>query len=112
MIEVLELENYKIKVVYKICEEIIGYVVVEDVTEVINVIDVYVEENHRRQGIATFLFDYIFDMFKNRKVRYILEVRKDNVPAINLYSKLGFKRIYVRQKYYKDVDAIIMEVLK
>ena len=38
-----------------------------------------------------------------------LEVRVDNLPAINLYNKLGFREINRRKNYYGDVDALVME---
>ena len=31
-----------------------------------------------------------------------------NKSAINLYEKLGFKKITVRKNYYKDSDGILM----
>lgn len=38
-----------------------------------------------------------------------LEVRKDNIKAINLYKKHGFEEIYVRKDYYgKGEDALIL----
>ena len=40
----------------------------------------------------------------------ILEVRKSNFPAINLYLKFGFSELGIREKYYNDgEDAIIMK---
>ena len=38
-----------------------------------------------------------------------LEVREDNVRAINLYKKHGFKDIYLRKDYYgKGENALIL----
>ena len=38
-----------------------------------------------------------------------LEVRTDNVRAINLYKKHGFEEVYVRKDYYgKGEDALIL----
>ena len=42
----------------------------------------------------------------------MLEVRSKNFVAINLYESYNFKTIYVREKYYKDDDALIMEADK
>ena len=38
-----------------------------------------------------------------------LEVKKDNIPAINLYKKFGFQEKAIRQGYYQGVDGILME---
>jgi len=109
VIKIEELENSKVKFYYEINYVEVGYVIVEDVIDVINIVDVKVVDEHRRKGIARELFKYIFNYYKDRELRYMLEVRKDNLPAISLYDSLGFNKIYVRNKYYKDVDAIIME---
>ena len=38
-----------------------------------------------------------------------LEVRVDNIKAINLYKKHGFEEVYVRKDYYgKGEDALIL----
>jgi len=106
------LENFKIKFIYQICDDIVGFILVEDTIDVINIVDVFVKANYRRKGIASKLFDFIFDYFKDRDIKYMLEVRDDNVSAIKLYEKCGFKSINIRKKYYGDTDAIIMEVKK
>ena len=41
-----------------------------------------------------------------------LEVRKDNISAIKVYEKLGFKRKAIRKNYYDGVDGILMERVK
>ena len=33
----------------------------------------------------------------------------DNVKAINLYKKYGFKQVAIRKKYYNGIDGILME---
>lgn len=109
MIDIIDLNFSQKRIVYKKDDIVAGYIVIEDVIEVINIVDVFVEEGYRRKGIASKLIDYVFDMYRMRNIRFMLEVRKDNIPALNLYKKYGFKQIYVRRKYYKDEDGIIME---
>ena len=38
-----------------------------------------------------------------------LEVRKDNIPAINLYKKFNFQEKAIRKGYYQGTDGILME---
>ena len=45
----------------------------------------------------------------NEKINITLEVRKDNIPAINLYKKHGFFEKAIRKGYYKGTDGILME---
>ncbi len=106
MIDVKKLKNYKIEISYLVNGEKLGYVIIE-VLDTINIIDVFVKESYRGRGISKILFDYLFNNYKN--VRFMLEVRSKNFVAINLYESYNFKTIHVREKYYKDDDALIME---
>ena len=38
-----------------------------------------------------------------------LEVKEDNVPALKLYEKYGFKKVAIRKGYYNGIDGILME---
>ena len=104
--------NYKTDFEYHIDGRVVWYVTVEDVIDVINIIQVFVESEYRRQGIASEILNYIFNKYADRDIRYMLEVRKDNEAAIGLYKKLGFKVISERRRYYKDSDALVMEAKK
>ena len=110
MITTEELGNYKHKINYVLNNNVIGYVVLEETVDVINIVDVFVLEDYRRQKVATKLFQYILDKYRSKKEKIMLEVRENNLPAINLYKKIGFNVIHIRRKYYKDEDALIMEV--
>lgn len=112
MINVDELDNFKIKISYKQDNIEIGYVLLEETIDVINIVDVFVSESYRKKGICSKLFEYMFDMYKNKKIKFMLEVREDNIPAIGLYKKFDFKIIHKREKYYKNCDALIMEAIK
>ena len=51
---------------------------------------VRVADNYTRRGIAYNMFQYMFNKIpKNSNID--IEVLKDNIPAINLYKKAGFK---------------------
>ncbi len=52
----------------------------------------YVEENFRNKGVAKELIDAFNNWAKSNGLNYIeLKVCKDNIKAINLYEKIGFK---------------------
>ena len=52
-------------------------------------------------------------MFKNENYsRIMLEVNENNIEALRLYNKLGFKEISLRDRYYGEDTAIIMEKVK
>ena len=51
-----------------------------------------VDKSYRGLGIANKLIDSFAEKMKNKNVSYLkLNAFKANVPAINLYEKLGFK---------------------
>ncbi len=105
MINVISLDNFK----YKFTLEEKGYILIEDMNDTINIIDVFINEEFRNKGYASKLFNYLFNYYKNRTIRYMLEVRIDNKVAIHLYGKYNFKVIHIRKKYYNGIDALIME---
>ena len=64
----------------------------------------------KQQGIATSLMN---EMINNEDYnRIMLEVNENNQEAIKLYTKLGFKEISFRDRYYGEDTAIIMEKVK
>jgi len=85
----------------------INYYVMYERAELINI---NVLEDYQNMGIASKLIEYMIDDCQNKKVDSItLEVRKDNIKAIYLYKKYGFKEIGIRKGYYQGIDGILME---
>lgn len=76
-----------------------------------HITNIAVGKNFRRKKFAQALLKHMIDDCIKEKVKYItLEVRVSNTPAINLYTKYGFKSFGTRKKYYQDnnEDALIM----
>jgi ribosomal-protein-alanine N-acetyltransferase len=91
--------------------ELIGYLVISRYVDAWHVMNVAVVPERRRQGIASALFDRLFEVTGNDGRRgYTLEVRISNKAAIKLYERLGFQSRGVRRGYYTDnrEDALIM----
>jgi ribosomal-protein-alanine N-acetyltransferase len=75
-------------------------------------LDIYVEPELRRQGLAEKkLREWFATLAPGTKV--ILEVRVSNHPARKLYEKLGFKELYRRKEYYSNPqeDALVMQLV-
>ncbi len=91
-------------------KKIAGYICFSIVLDECHILNVAVHPDLRRQGIAQKMFDFLFDYGnKNGIVFYYLEVKINNIGAINFYRKNGFKELGVRKGYYKDgTDALIM----
>lgn len=90
-------------------DEIIGYIAISKVLDVIDILSIVVKEDYKRKGIATLLLEHIFKL--NNISKIMLEVRKTNTIAQSLYEKLGFIKIHIRKNYYADnhEDAYIYE---
>lgn len=69
----------------------------------INLLDIATAETHKHKGYAKQLLSFLISL-KNKEQTFSLEVKSKNIPAINLYTKLGFKTLNIRKKYYKDGD--------
>jgi ribosomal-protein-alanine N-acetyltransferase len=87
-----------------------GYVVCSRYDIVWHVMNIAVEPERLRTGIATALLEYLFDMADKPGEQYTLEVRESNDAAIALYERFGFESAGVRPGYYHDnkEDALIM----
>ena len=89
-------------------ELLVGFIHINKMYETIDIVNIVVDEQYRRQGIATSLIKYILNSY-NDVEKVMLEVNEHNKNAINLYLKNGFKEINRRPKYYGSDTAIIME---
>lgn len=90
--------------------KVLGYLEIRLVDGVIDIMNIFVNEENRKQGIATSLMEEMFN--KEDYSRIMLEVNEHNDDAIRLYNKLGFKEISLRDRYYGEDTAIIMEKVK
>jgi len=87
----------------------LGYVICARYDEAYHLMNIAVEPNHRRQGVARRLLDAVLDR-GGRDANYTLEVRVSNASAIALYESFDFRGVGTRRRYYADngEDAIIM----
>ena len=84
-----------------------------DLGEEAEILDLAVEPQRRRQGLASFLLEHFMGWLSRTTVRSIfLEVRESNFAAIALYVKFGFKNCGRRPNYYRNPDetALLMTV--
>jgi [ribosomal protein S18]-alanine N-acetyltransferase len=90
-------------------DEVVGYLVCSRYADVFHLMNVAIEPERRRLGIAARMIDRML-VEAGRDERYTLEVRVSNHGAIEMYEKLGFRRAGRRRRYYSDngEDAMIM----
>ena len=90
----------------------IGYVIYWELPGELDIHNVAVHPQFRRQGVARAMLADIIERATSRGFRRMtLEVRKSNDPAQTLYRSLGFEICGLRKGYYSDngEDAWVME---
>lgn len=97
-------------------EHIVAYLMCRYHERQCHVINLCVSPNDQRQGHGRYLLEDLIEGLKDSPVERIwLEVRQSNQGARDLYYKLGFKEVGVKQDYYRDEagleDAIELELL-
>jgi ribosomal-protein-alanine N-acetyltransferase len=89
--------------------ELAGYIVCSRYDTVWHVMNVAIDPDRRRRGIATALIAALLDRIGD-DAQVTLEVRRSNSGALALYERFGFRSAGVRPRYYADngEDAVIM----
>jgi len=89
--------------------ELAGYIVCSRYDTVWHVMNVAVDPDQRRRGIATALISALLDRIGD-DAQVTLEVRRSNAGALALYERFGFRSAGLRPRYYADngEDAVIM----
>jgi len=71
------------------------------------IIEIAVLPNYRNNGYAQLLINNFVKFLSGKEFLY-LEVRENNIKAIELYKKIGFEQYNIRKHYYRDgVNAIL-----
>ncbi len=103
--------SFPLVVVHATLNKVIGYVIFWQVGEDAQINNIAVHPDFRRLGIGEAVLRQVIEMVRLRGGRLIsLEVRPSNTAALNLYRKLGFKMMGVRQGYYTNPaeDAFVL----
>ncbi len=90
---------------------VIGYVGSQSVLDMADMMNIAVDPDFRRQGIAEQLILALSqNLMEKGIVALLLEVRVSNASAIALYEKLGFAQVGRRPRYYHNPreDALIL----
>lgn len=90
---------------------IVGYVLFWFLPEEVDIHNIAVHPDFRRQGIGRLLLEQVIDSARRQeRLRVTLDVRFSNAPAQNLYRSFGFVIRGLRKGYYSDngEDALVM----
>lgn len=92
-------------------DRVAGYVGSQTVLDESDMMNIAVDPQYRRQGIAQALVEELVKCLARKESRCLtLEVRASNAGAIALYEKLGFVQVGLRKNYYRNPreDAMIL----
>ncbi|WP_462323569.1 ribosomal protein S18-alanine N-acetyltransferase [Desulfoplanes sp.] len=90
---------------------IVAYITFFVLVDELEIVNLAVREDHRRQGLGQRLLAKIIEYKEKRGLeRIVLEVRKSNTAARRLYTLNGFVRVGVRKGYYPPdgEDALVL----
>jgi ribosomal-protein-alanine N-acetyltransferase len=89
---------------------LVGYLICSRYDTVWHVMNVAVDSDYQRIGIASALLADLYERVGDVRARFTLEVRRSNDVAIHLYEREGFRAAGMRRRYYQDngEDALVM----
>ena len=91
-------------------DKIIGFLLYSLIYDRIEIEQFEVITKERGEGIGDKLLKYLIEKYQDTDIKNItLEVKEDNIVAINLYEKYGFKKVSTREKYYDGINGLLME---
>ena len=93
------------------CGDILcGFITGVYLLDTADIYSVAVSSEYRKKGVGKLLLEKFFFALPDEVNTVCLEVRESNIPAINLYEKLGFERVGLRKNFYQSPreNAILM----
>lgn len=99
------IEDKKIK-------RIIGYSIMWYIYDECHLLNIAINPEYQGRGFGKLLMGTIVRYSKKMGASYILlEVRRSNIRAINLYKSFGFKIVGIRPRYYSDNNEDAFEMV-
>jgi ribosomal-protein-alanine N-acetyltransferase len=91
-------------------QRLLGYLICSRYDTVWHIMNIAIDRDSQRQGIASALLAELYERAGDRQARFTLEVRRSNAVAIHLYEREGFRAAGMRRRYYQDngEDALVM----
>ena len=97
---VFSLDDFSDCLVLEENNSLVGFVIYSIMYERAEIIYIVIDSSFRLKGYAFMLLDKcINNIIENNCCNITLEVNCNNVAAINLYKKLGFKIVATRKNY-------------
>lgn len=87
-------------------KQVIAYLYYSDIYERVELNQIEVDISYRNYGIGSILMNHLIQLVDKS---ITLEVKINNIFALKLYKKYGFKKVAIRKGYYQGIDGILME---
>lgn len=84
--------------------EILGYILVFNHLKIPRIYSLAISKKARGLGLGSEFMKFVLAKFESLR----LEVNTQNLAAINLYTKFGFKVVKTLPNYYEDSDGLEM----
>lgn len=96
--------------IFTICDIVVGFLNARIAFTEADIDFICVDPQYRRKHIAEKIFNFFNTVINKENFSTLfLEVGIHNTPAISFYNKLGFKKVSIRKKYYKNgEDALVL----
>ena len=93
---------------------VVGYAIFQTVFEQSEILNFGIRKEYQGKGLGQELLESVISLLPDAVTEIFLDVRRSNIPARNLYAKVGFEEINERRDYYPVAggtreDAIIMK---
>ena len=104
-------DSSSVSLVSRVKGQIVGFVIgktcMDKKSATGRILTIDVSPDHRRKGIGQRLLQEIEKTFKDKGVKIcFLEAREDNIAALNLYQKFGYKKVGRLKNYYGNAHGI------
>ena len=110
--EVLANKTDKRLWIYEVDNDVVGFIIDMRHIDEISLLNIAIHKCLQGMGHGLKMLKKYIKSLPGKYSIY-LEVNKNNIKALNMYTKLNFERVSIRKSYYNDGgDAINMELVK
>jgi len=112
LFEVLAKKTDKRLWIYEVDNDVVGFIIDMRHKDEISLLNLAVHKSLHGMGHGLKMLKKYIKSLPDKYSIY-LEVNKNNIRALNMYSKLNFEKVSIRRSYYTDGgDAINMQLVK
>ena len=112
LLEVLANKTDKRLWVYEVDNDVVGFIIDMRHKDEISILNIAIHKCLQGMGHGLKMLKKYIKSLQGKYSIY-LEVNKNNIKALNMYTKLNFERVSIRKSYYTDGgDAINMQLVK